>query len=215
MKPCLGAEVFLVLRMLRRVLALLVILVVALPLYIAGQIWWVGTHPSAERADAIVVLGAAQLNGRPGPLLAARLQHVLTIHPEQAEFVITTGGKAPGDFTTEADVGRQWLHVRGIDFSQIKAIAIGRDTFTSTKAYAEFVRERGWTSVVLVTDPWHCYRARAMARHFDINAQCSPSTSGPAKAPTWRYFQREILGFLAFTFLSDDRLQSGVSGLSR
>jgi uncharacterized SAM-binding protein YcdF (DUF218 family) len=203
---------FLFFRLIRRFLALLVILVVALPLYIAGQIWWTGTHPSSATADAVVVLGAAQLNGRPGPLLTARLQHALSLYPQQAPFMITSGGKAPGDYTTEAEVGRRWLHARGVPFADIKAVAVGRDTFASTRAYTEYVTSRGWNSVVLVTDPWHCYRARAMARHFGLKAECSPSTSGPAKHPTWRYFQREILGFLAFTFLSDDRLERRIGG---
>lgn len=198
---------FLWLGLLRRFLALLVIFVIALPLYISFQIWWVGTHPSTKQTDAIVVLGAAQLNGRPGPLLAARLQHALTRYPEQAPFIVTTGGKAPGDYTTEAEVGRQWLHVRGVPFADIKAVAVGRDTYASTRAYAKYIKKRSWSSVVLVTDPWHCYRARAMARHFELDAVCSPSTTGPATHPTWRYFQREILGFLAFTFLSDERLE--------
>lgn len=199
-------------RLFRRVFALLAILFVALPLYTAAQIWWTGTHPSDAPADAVVVLGAAQLNGRPGPLLTARLQHALSLYPKQAPFIITTGGKAPGDYTTEAEVGRRWLHVRGIPFSDIKAVAVGRSTFASTRGYSEYVKNQQWVSVVLVTDPWHCYRARAMARHFGISASCSPSTTGPAKHPTWRYFQREILGFLAFTFLSDERLERRIGG---
>jgi uncharacterized SAM-binding protein YcdF (DUF218 family) len=207
-----AAEVFSPFRIVRRLIALIVIFVVALPIYVAGQIWWTGTHSSTAKADAIVVLGAAQLNGRPGPILTARLQQALAIYPEQAPFIVTTGGNAPGDLTTEAEVGRRWLHLRGISYTDLKAVAVGRDTYASTKAYTDFVKSKEWTSVVVVTDPWHCFRARAMARHFGVSAVCSPSTTGPAQKATWRYFQREILGYLAFTFLSDARLARGLDG---
>lgn len=188
------------------------IFVVALPLYVSAQIWWTGRHAYSEPVDAIVVLGAAQLNGRPGPILESRLQHALSLYPDQAPFIITTGGKAPGDYTTEAEVGRRWLHVRGVPYSDLKAVAVGRDTFASTKAYARYVKAAKYERILLVTDPWHCFRARAMARHFDIAAHCSASTTGPAQEVTLRYFQREVLGYLAFLFLSDARLERGLDG---
>lgn len=199
-------------RWLRRIIALALIFLVAFPAYVAASIWWVGTHPSDAKAEAIVVLGAAQYNGRPGPILKARLQQAQSIYREgQAPRIITTGGRAPGDITTEADTGKHWFHVRGID--RVIALPRGRDTYVSTQAYTSYMKSKGWKSAVIVTDPWHCYRARAMARSLDITATCSPSTSGPGVPATWKYFQRELLGYLAFTFLGPDHSWSVLKSL--
>lgn len=201
-----------VLRWVRRILSLLVILVIAFPAYVTASIWWSGTHPSGKSADAIVVMGAAQYNGRPGAILTARLRHAKEIYDKgQAPRIITTGGRAPGDITTEADVGDRWLSVRGV--KKVTAIAEGRDTYASTAAYVKFAKKEKITSVVIVTDPWHCHRAMVMARSLDIRASCSPSTSGPGVPATWKYFQREILASMAFTLLGPQHSLSSTKSL--
>lgn len=199
-------------RWFRRIVALFVIFVIAFPMYVLASIWWVGTHPSDAKADAIVVLGAAQYNGRPGAILKARLEHAQTLYKSgQAPRIITTGGRAPGDLTTEAATGKNWLHVRGIN--RTIALSQGRDTYVSTQAYVAYMKSRGWKSAVIVTDPWHCFRARAMAHSLDMDASCSPSTTGPGVPATWKYFQREMLGYLAFTFLGPENSWSVVPTL--
>lgn len=199
-------------RWLRRIFTLALIFVVAFPAYVVASIWWVGTHPSAAKADAIVVLGAAQYNGRPGAILKARLQHAQAIYGKgQAPRIITTGGRAPGDITTEAATGKQWLHLRGID--RTIALPQGRDTYVSTQAYAAYMKSKGWKQAVIVTDPWHCFRARAMARSLGVAATCSPSTTGPGVPATLKYFQRELLGYLAFTFLGPENSWSALTSL--
>lgn len=200
------------LRFVRRIIAFFVIAFFAFPVFVAFQIWWTGTHPSEKQADAIVVLGAAQFNGRPGPILTARLEHALTIYQaKQAPKIITTGSRAPGDVTTEADVGERWLSVRGV--KNVTSLPVGRDTYASTAAYVKFLKKQKLASAVIVTDPWHCYRAIAMAKSLGMKASCSPSTSGPGVPATWKYFQREILGYLAFTFLGPDHSWSTIKTL--
>lgn len=199
-------------KLLRRFVALLVIFVIAFPAYVTAQIWWNGSHTSTDKADAIVVLGAAQYNGRPGPILTARLRQAMKIYDNgQAPRILTTGGRAPGDVTTEADAGERWLHVRGV--KPVTAIAEGRDTYASTKAYVEYAKKQKWQSVVIVTDPWHCYRARSMARSLDLKASCSPSTTGPGASKTWKYFQRELLASMAFTILGPSHSWSSLKSL--
>lgn len=191
------------LRWLRRLISIVIIFLIAFPAYVAAAIWWTGTHPSSAKADVIVVLGAAQYNGRPGEILKARLEHARAIYQAgQAPRIITTGSRAPGDITTEAQAGKNWLHIRGIN--SVSALAFGRDTYQSTKAYTSYMKDKAYDSAVIVTDPWHCFRARAMARSLDVTATCSPSTTGPGVPATWKYFQRELLAYLAFTILGPD-----------
>lgn len=199
-------------KLLRRLIALFLIFVIAFPLYVTLQIWRTGSSSSTKKADAIVVLGAAQYNGRPGPILTARLKHALEIYDNaQAPRIVTTGGRAPGDITTEAAAGERWLHVRGV--KRISVIAQGRDTYSSTSAYVDYAKKRGWKSVVIVTDPWHCYRAQSMARSLDLPATCSPSTTGPGALKTWKYFQRELLATMAFTILGPSHSWSSLKSL--
>lgn len=80
---------------------------VALVAYFALTLWWVhrvGRSDQARPVDAIVVMGAAQYDGRPSPQLAARLDHALDLYERGlAPMVVTTGGKLPTDRFTEAE----------------------------------------------------------------------------------------------------------------
>jgi uncharacterized SAM-binding protein YcdF (DUF218 family) len=191
-------------KLLRRLVSLLVIVAIALPLYIGARIWWAGSARPISAAEAIVVMGAAQYDGRPGPVLLARLERALTAYEEGlAPSIITVGGRAPGDRKTEADAAEHWLRLRGVPPRQIVAIPEGRDTWTSTLAYVEFAQTKGWTSVLLVTDPWHCFRSTAMARSRGLTAGCAPSTGSIGGLSNTQYFSREIIGYLAFVVLGE------------
>ena len=66
----------------RRVVGVFCCLVLAGLLYglvTLTQVWWTGRQHGAGRADAIVVMGAAQYDGRPSPQLQARLDHVVEL----------------------------------------------------------------------------------------------------------------------------------------
>ncbi|HSK21374.1 MAG TPA: YdcF family protein, partial [Longimicrobiales bacterium] len=57
-----------------------------------------GAWPGTREVDAIVVLGAAQYNGRPSPVLQARLDHALDLYDRGlARHLIFTGGTGVGD----------------------------------------------------------------------------------------------------------------------
>ncbi|MEI7744485.1 MAG: YdcF family protein, partial [Chloroflexota bacterium] len=79
-------------------------LLVALAAGLASlRIWQQGSVDEQRPADAIVVLGAAQYDGRPSPVFEARLDHAVSLwHQGIAKAFVVTGGKLPGDRTTEA-----------------------------------------------------------------------------------------------------------------
>ncbi len=82
----------------------------ALAGYTTLRIWQVGRQDGRRNVDAIVVLGAAQYNGRPSPVLAARLDHAIELYKDgYAPYLVTTGGKLEGDNYTEA---ADRLHLR-------------------------------------------------------------------------------------------------------
>jgi uncharacterized SAM-binding protein YcdF (DUF218 family) len=130
--------------------------------------------------DAIVVLGAAQYNGRPSPVLRARLDHALALYRDgAAPVVIVTGGVGRGDTLSEAVVGRRYLVARGVPADAVVAEAEGRTTMASMNAVASWLHPRGLRRVLLVSDPFHMFRLRLEARRTSLEAYTSPTESSP------------------------------------
>jgi len=186
-------------KLIRRVISFVLLLVIVIPLYVAGNIWYTAKNSTAEKSDVILVMGAAQFDGRPSEVLLARLDQAKSIFKAGlAPRIYTIGGGAPGDRTTEAAASRTWLINNGISKKNILAIAKGRDTLSSTKAYVDQMRKAKFSSVVIVTDPYHCYRAIKMAKDRGIKSTCSAVESGPAANSGIKYLARETGAYLAY-----------------
>ncbi|MFP5347506.1 MAG: YdcF family protein [Actinomycetes bacterium] len=190
----------LVLRAVGRLVALVVALLLVLVVVTAVRIVAAGEHDDRRRSDAIVVLGAAQYNGRPGPYLQPRLEHAAELYSEGvAPVVITTGGGQPTEGYTEAQAGRDWLVRHGVPSTAVLAVPEGGDTRGSTEATAAAMKRRGWHSAVVVTDPWHSLRASSMLEHQGIDAVASHTTTGPSNAgflAAAKYTARETVAYL-------------------
>ena len=188
-------------RWIRRTISLILILALIGPAYGVSQVWRAAKNPIVRQADVIVVLGTAQLNGKPGDALEARLVEAKRIYDlGYAPAIITVGAGAPGDRTTEAASGKYWLRTNGIPAKKITAIEEGRDTLVSTKAYAAVMKKRYVSDVIIVTDPYHCKRAMAMANDQGIVSTCSPVQTGPntiAKSG-YKYLLREAGAYLVY-----------------
>lgn len=132
---------------------------------------------------AIVVLGAAQYNGRPSPVLRARLDHAVSLFRARlAPRVLVTGGTGPGDHDSEAAVERRYLLSRALPDSAIVVLPAGRSTEASMLAVALWVRSdsaHSMRSVLLVSDPFHMCRLRSEARILRLEAYTSPTRSSP------------------------------------
>ncbi len=191
----------------RRLLAAVVLAVLAVPLGTAAHVWWTARSDDRTRSDAIVVLGASQFDGRPSSVLEARLEHAEGLFRDGvAPRIVTVGGGRQGDRFTEAQAGDLYLRKQGIDRNRILAIGQGSDTLQSLRALDVVMRERGWTSVVLVTDPWHSLRSRTMARDLGMTAVTSPTRSGPSvrsRSTEVRYVARETAAYLYYRTFGD------------
>jgi uncharacterized SAM-binding protein YcdF (DUF218 family) len=188
-------------RWIRRTITVIVILVLIGPAYGISQVWRAANNPVVRQADVIVVLGTAQLNGKPGDALEGRLVEAKRIFDlGYAPTIITVGAGAPGDRTTEAASGKYWLRTEGIPSRKITAVEEGRDTLISTKAYAAVMKKRYVSDVIIVTDPFHCARAITMANDQGVLATCSPVQTGPNTLDNsgYRYLIREAAAYLAY-----------------
>ncbi len=131
-------------------------------------------------ADAIVVLGAAQYNGRPSPVLQARLDHGAELYREGwADMVVVTGGIVAGDRMSEATAGRRYLIGVGIPPDSIVVQAVGHSTAGSMDAVAGWLRGQGLNRVILVSDPFHLARLRLEAGRLGLEAWTSPTATSP------------------------------------
>ncbi|WP_245160713.1 YdcF family protein [Blastococcus sp. CT_GayMR16] len=168
----------------------------------ALAIWWTARHDSRPASDAIVVLGSAQYNGVPSSIFEARLEHAISLYEDGvAPVIVTVGGKATGDEFTEAEAGRDYLSNSGIPDDALLAVPEGVDTLQSMRVVSAAFTERGWTSAVLVTDPWHAMRAERMAEDAGMEAESSPTRQGPAvqtRGTQFRYILRETAAYLLY-----------------
>ncbi len=165
-------------------------------------IWWTARQDSRPASDAIVVLGSAQYNGVPSSIFEARLEHALDLYAEGvAPVIVTVGGRADGDQFAEAEAGRDYLARAGVPAEALLAVPEGADTLASIRSVATAFGERGWSSAVLVTDPWHALRAERMAGDAGLDAESSPTRQGPAvhtRATQVRYILRETAAYLLY-----------------
>ncbi len=170
------------LRITLRVLAALMAIVVIYFAWIAYLVWH-GSHQDQRRkVDAIVVLGAAQYNGKPSPVLQARLDHAAALWKQDyAPIIAVTGGRAPGDAHTEAQASAEYLGTKGVPDEDVLREVDGRSTWESLQATALFLQKRNVHSVLLVSDSFHDARIAAMAKSLGLKPYVSPTPTSPIK----------------------------------
>jgi uncharacterized SAM-binding protein YcdF (DUF218 family) len=151
--------------------------------WIGFRIWDTGTRDDRRPADAIVVLGAAQYDGRPSAILRARLDHAIGLYEAGvAPWLVVTGGKAEGDRTTEAATARAYAIGRGVPSEAILFEDRGRTTLESLKGVAAVLAEHGLRSAVFVSDRTHMLRVLRIAGDEGIEARGSPTATSPTEA---------------------------------
>jgi uncharacterized SAM-binding protein YcdF (DUF218 family) len=158
-----------------QVTSVVLVCLVAYGLFSYWQVWSTGRSDQARAVDAIVVMGAAQYDGRPSPQLEARLDHALELWPEAlAPMVIVTGGNRPGDRFTEADASAKYLVERGVPADSIMLEGEGTTTYESLRNVRDDVGDTV-DSVLIVTDPYHALRSRLIADDLGFDAYVSPT----------------------------------------
>lgn len=156
-----------------------VVLLGAWLLSMALVVMW-GSRDEAGPVDAIVVLGAAQWDGRPSPVLRARLEHAYELWREgRAQWVVVTGGVGAGDTTSEARVGQRFLVQLGVPGTDVLLEPRGRTTEESMQGVASILGEKQIRRVLLVSDPFHMLRLDVLARSHGLIPLTSPTRTSP------------------------------------
>jgi uncharacterized SAM-binding protein YcdF (DUF218 family) len=192
----------------RRVVLILALIVLAIPLFLilgTGVAVWNAAHTDdasrVDEADAIVVLGAAQYQGEPSPVFQGRLDGAKILYEQgRAGVVLVIGGALPGDRTTEAEAGRDYLLEQGLPDGSVVAIPEGNTTLESLEATSEWMHRRDMDSVFLVSDPWHNLRIKRMAGDLGLTPYVSATWHSAAVSQETRLpgYLREIFAYLYY-----------------
>ncbi len=171
-------------------------------MYLYIQIRDYAVRDEAQPADAIVVLGAAQYNGRPSPVLKARLDHAYDLYKsEYAHAIITTGSYGPDPNFSEAQVSTKYLVQRGVEVANIVTEQGSGTTSDSIRASSNLIHAKGWKSVLVVSDGFHLFRVKKMFLDNGIIAYTSPAPNSPIEGSAsqrfW-YSLREVLLFFVY-----------------
>jgi len=171
------------------------------------QVYRASTRDGAREADAIIVLGAAQYNGVPSPVLRDRLDHALALYDAGlASRIVLTGGRQQGDRFTEATAGYNYLRDRGVPDDDLLKEVEGKSSWESLAASARFLTERDLTTVVLVSDGYHAYRIEAIAEDLGLDATVSPSETRLDGTTELRQLIREAVAVSIGRIIGYDRL---------
>jgi uncharacterized SAM-binding protein YcdF (DUF218 family) len=196
------------LRILRALLRSLLLVGVSAALLVAlvcGLIIVQGQRDEVRDSGAAVVLGAAQWNGDPSPVLQARLDHALDLyHRGVVKRIILTGGVGAGDRFSEAAAGKQYLLDRQLSAEVLLLDERSTTTWENMQNAADLARANGIDTVLLVSDPFHMLRSLKMARDLRLSAYGSPTRTSPIsgnRAEEARYVVREIWAYLVYLFV--------------
>jgi vancomycin permeability regulator SanA len=162
----------------------------------------------AETGDverAAIVLGAAQYNGQPSPVLRARLDEAARLYQQgDVSLIVVTGGGQAADVTTEAKTGYDYLRESsGIPDRSLRLEVQGGSTYESLAATARFLRDEGVSDVVLVTDRYHAKRSSLIAEEVGL----SPAVSLTPQAPSIQRLAQEAGAVAVGRLISFRRLE--------
>jgi uncharacterized SAM-binding protein YcdF (DUF218 family) len=194
------------LRAVGRGAGMLVLSVVLLWMLSVGMVMAAGAWRTERPADAILVLGAAQYNGRPSPVLRARLDHALDLHQRGlAPWIIFTGGIGTGDTLSEAEVSRRYAVRAGVPDTLILVERQGVTSAQSVGAAAALMRAHNLESALVVSDAYHMMRLEVLTRRAGVRPYRAPAPDAPidraARQTRWRYVLRESVLFPATAIL--------------
>ena len=165
--------------------------------YVAVQIGQQSEREEAQPADLIMVLGAAEYNGRPSPVLRARLDHALDLYTRKlAPRVMTTGGAGGDPVFTEGSVGRAYLMSHGVPSEAIIVENEGESTVHSIAMAGEIMRRMGLSSVIVVSDGYHIYRVKKMLQYGGLRVYGSPRRDRMGVVREWWNNTKQAIGYL-------------------
>lgn len=176
-----------------RLLAIAPLLIVMLALHDAASIWrYAASQDYRCPADTLLVMGAAQYDGRPSPAFQRRLDRAFELYQEGcAGQIVVSGGKQEGDRFSEGQSGIRYLEGLGVPAERLVSETEARTSYENLRNSVPLL-EGG---VLIITDDMHAYRSRWLAHHFGVSAEVAPVRTNGARL---EYGLRELVILLAY-----------------
>ena len=169
----------------------------------------------AQKADIIVVFGAAQYNGQPSPVFKARLDHSINLFNQNfSNQILTTGGHGADLHFSEAEVGKNYLIKQNIPKDSIFTETKGLSTLESVEKILSVLEIHKMDRVIAVSDGFHLFRIKKIFYDNQIIAFGSPALNSPIEANYKRRFWssfREVGGFTVY--FAEQQLDQALSYL--
>jgi len=185
----------------KKILISLGFILIVIFVVLAVRIYHYANIDNARKVDAIVVMGAAQWNGSPSPILKARLDHAFALYKKGffSTFILT-GGIGEKENISEARVGKDYLIQNGVDRKNIFMEESGTTSLQSLIAVKSIIREQNFKSIILVSDGFHIMRIKKMAKDLEIKAFASPVKESiiSSNYVKFKYGMREIFVFVLY-----------------
>ncbi len=201
--------VFAPLRLFVKIVTTILTIIIVYFAFTFVQIWLTGRMHSSSQAQAILVFGTTEDNGKPSQELTARLDEALVVYrARRAPWIAVTGGNRPGDKFTEAGVSATYLEAHGVPKARI-IVGGGDDTWQNVLSVARQLKAHHLFNVITVTDPFHEYRAMANASAQGLYPVPSPVQNSPTiKHSLWRFYLKETLAVGVGRLIGYGRLSS-------
>jgi uncharacterized SAM-binding protein YcdF (DUF218 family) len=200
-------------RRVRRVALAFIAVGVVYAMFNLVQIIRVGRHDEPRSADAIVVMGAAQWNGRPSPALKGRLDRALELwNAGLAPLIVLTGGKQPSDVTTEAAVSAEYLRANGVPDEAMLLEVQGTSTWESLAAAHRFLVPRGATRIVVVSDAYHLLRVKLIGGEVGFDKVWTVASRHGTERFKPKNMVKEVVGVSIGRIIGFRRLTRWVGG---
>ncbi len=147
-------------------------------LLLVGGAAFVDAYGHAQRpspSDAIIVLGARVLpSGKASNSLHERVAWAVALYQEGlAPFIICTGGVGDNP-PAEGVVAAELASKMGVPAGQVLVEDKSRTTRENARFAARICRAHGWKSVLIVSQPYHLWRAGRLFEHEAIASSASP-----------------------------------------
>lgn len=164
--------------------------------YLISLVWLAtAVHTDTKRpSDVVIVLGAkAKWGERINPCLEARVnQGVELIKKDFAKTLIVSGGVDQEDGTIEAGTMKALAIQKGLQSEQIILESNATSTYENLAFSQNVMAEKGYTSAIVVSEPFHLPRAALVARELGMDTTVSPAYGSPCWE-RWKYLSRYFL----------------------
>ncbi|MFA6908743.1 MAG: YdcF family protein [Patescibacteria group bacterium] len=125
-------------------------------------------------ADVIIVLGGGlEKDGSVGEGVYERIdQGVALLDQSLAPYILMSGGPVQNTSWNESEQMSQYAQSLGVPPQNIMRESESTSTEENARYSQEILSQRGWSTVLLVTSPFHTRRACRVFRQKNINITC-------------------------------------------